>query len=330
MRNNLFILIFLLNVSVFAGIPALAQDITVAVASAIPGKIYLDGHYTGKSTPALIKLSAPGLHTIGLGANNNRYQEVQINPAKRRTDLHFNDAGWQSARTWKIMLLSVRNMYLEGNAQAHLADYDITGAYNSVLRTSKEWIRDYTYGLVEWAVEKMTVEKVYGHLQYDSRTGKYGDQIDDGRLLHDANLMWLLDKYDSVLVFWPSVPDGSDQDPKGGCRGLCCFQGTSLVVPNACGRIGKWTERAGNSQIWIHEWLHTVEGHSKDLGFNVGKNGVHGAELHGYSYDDQKGWLPWYKDFMRGQVIEGGQFVGIPPSAWISSKKDKNASFSSR
>lgn len=293
----------------------------VNVVSTIPGKIYLDGFYTGKSTPAVVNLPTPGLHIIGIGGDNNRYQEVHINAASKQTEIYFKDSGWLPSRTWKILLLSLRNMYLEGNKPAHLTDNDISEAYDSVLKTSREWIKDYSYGLAEWEVEKMTVENVYGHLQYDSRTGKYGDQIDDGRLINEANLMWLLDRYDSIFVFWPSIPDDSDQDPKGGCRGLCCFKGTSLVVPNACGRAGKWTERQGNSQIWIHEWLHTVEGYYGSRGYYVGNNGVHGAEVHGYSYDDQKGWLPWYKDLMRGQVIEGEKFVGIPPSAWISSTR---------
>ncbi len=297
--------------------------LTFTVASAIPGKIYLDGYYTGKSTPAIVSLSTPGLHTVGLGGDNDRYQEIQINAGARQADVYFKDSGWLPSTPWKILLLSVRNMYLEGNTQAHLTDHDISEAYTSVLKTSEEWVRNYSYGLAEWQVEKMTVEKVYGHLQYDSNTGKYGDQIDDGRLLKEADLMALLDTYDSVFVFWPSVPDGSDRDPRGGCRGLCCFQGTSLVVPNACGRTGKWTERTGNSQIWIHEWLHTVEGHYGGRGFFAGSNGVHGAELHGYSYDGQKGWLAWYSDLMRGQVLEGGKYVGIPPSAWLSSTRRK-------
>ncbi len=297
------------------------EAFTVNVGSAIPGNIYLDGYYTGKSTPAVVNLPAPGLHTIGLGGDNDRYQETKINATAKQSDVYFKDSGWLPSKTWKVVLLSVRNMSLEGDRQAHLTDDDITEAYNSVLKTSQEWIKDYTYGLAEWHVEKMIVENVYGHFQYDSNKGKYGDMIDDGRLLKDANLLWLLDKYDSIFVFWPSVPDGAEYDPKGGCRGICCFQGASLSVPNACGRSGKWTERGGNSQIWIHEWLHTVEELYRVRGFYIGEEGVHGAEEHGYSADEHQGWLPWYKDLMRGQVVEGEKFVGIPPSAWISSTR---------
>lgn len=300
------------------------EALTVNVASVIPGKIYLDGYYTGKSTPDVVTLSTPGLHMIGLGGDNNRYQELQIKATARQTDVYFEDSGWLPSRTWKILLLSVRNMHLEGDKRAHLTDRDIDEAYNSVLRTSQEWITDFSYGLVKWEVERMTEENVYGYFQYDSGSGKYGNMIDDGRLLKDANLLWLLDKYDSVLVFFPSVPDGADYDPKGGCRGVCCFQATSLSVPNACGRAGKWTERAGNSQIWIHEWLHTVESQFRGPDLYICKGGVHGAQEHGYSADERKGWLPWYKDLMRGQVVEGEKFAGIPPSAWISSTRRKS------
>ena len=78
---------------------------------------------------------------------------------------------------------------------------------------------------------------------------------------------------------------------------------------------------AGPSEMLLHEWLHIVEGCYSERGFSVGEDGLHGGEKHGYRAGVEGDWLHWYRPFMRGQVREKGNFVGIPPAAWTKSAR---------
>jgi hypothetical protein len=71
-------------------------------------------------------------------------------------------------------------------------------------------------------------------------------------------------------------------------------------------------------EIFIHEWLHNVEGYYRGLGYNAPN--LHDAEAYGYQPDPNAGgsWHEWYEDYMQNKVWDGSQYIGVPLAAWQS------------
>ena len=126
-------------------------------------------------------------------------------------------------------------------------------------------------------------------------------------------------KYDSIFVFWPQ------RDSKNGAAVPCDAWGL------ATGASG-WTNRAtyaaianappsawrneARGEVWLHEWLHGVCAHFAQRGHVMPERDADGGELHGYIPSPTAGWTEYYRDLMNGNVLEGGERVGIP-SSWI-------------
>jgi hypothetical protein len=277
----------------------------VNIISAVQGRIYLNGEYTGKNTPSSLTLPT-GSYYIGLGGVNDRYQEILSQISSNQT-LKFTDANWFQAKPWKILLLSIRKAHLGygkgGNQTARLTDTDIKTAYGDLLEVSKRWVEPFSYGLVKWDVSQLVIENVTAAITDE------GDHINQNLFTQAAGLTNLQDRYDTVVFFWPRVPDKVDPWNQAGAVG----GGSSVSIPNTWLRWGLKFPR----EVWLHEWLHVAEGVNSRHSFFGGMDGLHGAEKHGYPGGVEGEWLHWYRDFMRGAVKEDGLFVGIPPHSWL-------------
>jgi hypothetical protein len=302
-----FVIFLLISWQMFLGSHAHSEsrNNVVDITSAIKGRIYLNGEYTGKDTPNKLILPT-GNYRIGLGGVNNRYQESSIQVSSNQI-LKLPDKSWLQAKPWKILLLSIRNAHLGygkgGNQTAKLTNADIRDAYGDLLEVSKRWVEPFSYGLVKWDVSQLIVENVTAAI-----TDK-GDHINQNLFTQAAGLTDLQNRYDTVVFFWPRVPDKVDPWGQAGATG----GGSSVSIPNTWLRWGLKFPR----EIWLHEWLHVVEGVNRNHGFSNGRNGLHGAEDHGYVGGTEGEWLNWYRDFMRGMVKEDNLFVGVPPRSWI-------------
>jgi hypothetical protein len=279
---------------------------TVPINSVVQGKVYLNGKYTGKTSPTTLTLPS-GSYRIGLGGSNNRYQETTVKVSSNQA-VNFANANWMAAKPWKLLLLSIRNADLGsgvgGNQTARLTDADIQAAHADLLEVSRRWVEPFSYGLVRWDVAQLTVENV------TARITDSGDHINRELFLQDAGLTNLPNQYDAVVFFWPRKPGATD--PWGGAGAV--GGGWIMSVPNTWVRdLNKFPR-----EVWLHEWLHVVEGVSTQRGFFNGISGLHGANDHGYVSGVEGEWLDWYREFMRGTVTEGDLFIGVPPAAWLT------------
>jgi hypothetical protein len=78
----------------------------------------------------------------------------------------------------------------------------------------------------------------------------------------------------------------------------------------------EWTRGSDTTDIFLHEWLHQLEGFYGEKGVRLPKGGLHGAEQHGYTSRPPEFWRPWYRDFLNGTIREDGQLVGLGEKAW--------------
>lgn len=62
-------------------------------------------------------------------------------------------------------------------------------------------------------------------------------------------------------------------------------------------------------EVFIHEFLHTIERNSKDYGYEIPK--LHDYEKYGYIEDSVDGQRKWYEDYMNQNVSYQGQKIGV-------------------
>lgn len=284
--------------------------VAVSVESDVTGDVYINGHYSGFTTPTVLRL-VEGNYQFGIGGINDRYKVLNLHIDDTNNAVHFEDDEWLPPRAWKILLVAVRKMNLGkrgNNQETSLTDQDIELARQHLEVARSKWIEPLSFGLVTWTIEQLVVEGTIGHVPDDD------DQIDAARLLEEAHLDFLKSQFDCLVYFWPEIaPDGSD--PLGCCRAVGGGEGISVS--------NNWIRRSDQfpHEVFLHEFLHVAEQSYFKKGFYNGLNGLHGAEEHGFQEVDGS-WVHWYRIFMRGQVAEPGPFyVGIPPEAWINSTR---------
>ena len=77
-------------------------------------------------------------------------------------------------------------------------------------------------------------------------------------------------------------------------------------------------------EVFLHEWMHGLDGfYDKKEGVTLPKGWLHGVKGHsGYqekpwrTTDTFRGWMEWYRDYLNGEVCEGGKRVGLGDAAW--------------
>ena len=134
-----------------------------------------------------------------------------------------------------------------------------------------------------------------------------------------------LAQYDSVFVFWPQHDFERGKSVPGSAWGLGMAASdwtngaTYAAVANA--PASAWRDEP-KGEVWLHEWLHGVCHHFVKRGYAMPERDADGAEVHGYERSSTSGWTDYYRDLMRGLVLEGKKKVGIPPIAWKESSGD--------
>lgn len=131
-------------------------------------------------------------------------------------------------------------------------------------------------------------------------------------------------KYDSVHVLWNNGPI----DTYWGLGGVFINNGTTTYDSIIFGSGWWWTgigEMYG--EPFLHEWLHGVCRFYASLGYDMPESDADGASSHGYSKSATEGWMPYYRDLMRGTVWEPklSKYTGITSDAWQSTTPRNSA-----
>ncbi len=67
-------------------------------------------------------------------------------------------------------------------------------------------------------------------------------------------------------------------------------------------------------EVWLHEWLHGVCAHFRELGYPLPDGDADGGDRHGYVQSPETGWTNFYRDLMTGQGDGGMAWPGA--SRW--------------
>ena len=63
-------------------------------------------------------------------------------------------------------------------------------------------------------------------------------------------------------------------------------------------------------EVFIHEFLHTLERNAEEYGYNV--PALHDYEKYGYKEDRLQGLRLWYSDYMNKKINYNGEQIGLP------------------
>ena len=288
----------------------------LSVESSSPGPVYLDGRYTGKTTPAQLPVAAGarvGPLRVAVATDDGRYLERTTAGPSTSCRIALGDADRVDPITWKALFIGVRQVQAAG-CELAFTQAELDSLFQFFQWSLTEHMRPATLGLHRWNVDREDVEVPI------ALTKPGGYYTIPPSALPPLSTVAPGD-YDNVFVVWRGVgatceipapyfgaafgPDPSTRHtgyilvrtPLEDIRGLLDFL------------------RMEDPGVFVHEWLHTsAENFYSILGAQLpparGDDGVlHSGAGYGYGAP----WISWYRDLAGARVDVDGTFMGIGP-----------------
>ena len=79
---------------------------------------------------------------------------------------------------------------------------------------------------------------------------------------------------------------------------------------------------AFSEEVYIHEFLHTLERNSKEYGYSV--PALHDYEKYGYSEENVEGLKRWYIAYMNSNIRSNGKYIGLPSEIYTLKPAQKS------
>ena len=286
--------------------------------------VYLDGIYSGQETPCALSCYA-GCR-IGFGLDGYLYREIDVFHDSVHVELVPIDQPLPNAGEWRILLLVAKNTqaaYVKpdgttGHASESLPEEAVQAVLEVVPEYLEGAILEYTWGAAVAEVQVQVVDTPITKVTSLSPPG-------ENYWVAPSDIEAILDRYapdgafDTVIVYW-----AAGEIPVNGQRGLALLHPTEDT--NEAGYVDivyvdtvpDWVNDQMQREIWLHEWLHTIETHFQLAGCDVPTQGADGGGSHSYeSGGSEAGWSGYYRDLMTGRVEEDGRFTGFTPEAWL-------------
>ncbi|ETN95301.1 PEGA domain-containing protein [Zhouia amylolytica] len=279
--------------------------------------IYIDGVYTGKSTPANFLVSK-GEHVIGVGLNTAKTylrREVQVSSTTEQLVISLDEADLQQPKTWKVLFVGVNQVTTaNGNCISSYSTEQLDLAYEFLKWSFEEKVEPYSYNTTNWEFYRSDITTDIVQLSNDHLINP---EIFESKIIDIQK-----GDYDLIVSFFR----GAQQD----CFiadfiGIAWYDVTALSSESSYFTIRYYddlegamiTSKQNDPGMFIHEWLHTVaERFYPNRGYTMPTfkgQVVHAAERYGYSAP----WMSWYEDIIAGKVKDGSSYVGIGPEAFL-------------
>ncbi|WP_430814204.1 PEGA domain-containing protein [Carboxylicivirga sp. RSCT41] len=291
------------------------------------GHIYLDGQYTGYTTPAKFKVSK-GEHVISVTAEASKQYLRQELTISEDTELHLTMQDVPEPKVWKALWVGVQEVTgnsVDGQCSSSFSQEELDAGFDFFQWSIDNQFHPFSYNTTKWEVERVDITTPI-ELHKASNTWFTLEPESITELLPEVKP----GNYDAVFVFW--------RESDGDCSFKSSYFGLAWTDPindpiktgyitikfDAGDDINKninWYKE-NDPGVWVHEWLHTVgENYFQDCGERLPEKGgdglvLHAAEKYKYTYP----WMDWYADFMSGRVKDlgaGNTYCGIGPEAFL-------------
>jgi hypothetical protein len=225
--------------------------------------------------------------------------------------------------TWRSLLLiypAIRAKFAGPAGRPLLFEYSLS---ETELRDATESFKQFPFLVDELTLGKANVRSdiQIAPRQLTSLTkmgeGMYWPSPDDTR--HELDSLAPAGRFDSIFVLWPqqNLIEPSCVPCGGWGLGMAASAWSNGATYAAVGNAQSWVWRipvAG--EVWLHEWLHGVCAFFAGLGHKMPDGDADGGARHGYIRSPISGWTDYYRDLMRGNVLDSGLLTGIPLDAW--------------
>ena len=308
--------------------PEMPTDNLSVSAPGLKGKIYLDGRYTGYSTPHNF-LTEAGKHTVGVGvdADSTYLRKTVTVPEDGKADVQLTQADRQKAKIWKVLFVGI--YHAANSSGTDVLSYqksDLDLAFDFLKYSFHKYIEPDTYHTIKWEfyrqdIMKDTVRTNSNNLLSPELFQKYMPGLKTG-------------EYDLVIPFYRF--EGDAQHPSlGTFNGMAWYDVHSLYCTASYYMIRYYSDVASHIQymkendpgMFVHEWCHTITEqfynikYYPDHGYPMpdpnlgGGSVVHAASGYGYSAP----WMTWYHDLISGQVKskKSDTYLGVGPDAFL-------------
>ena len=299
----------------------------IKVTASEKGFIYLDGQFTGYSTPAEIKVTK-GDHIIGVATESSKEYFRKTLTIEDDAEINLTTSDKPEPKRWKALWVGVHEVTgvsVSGHCSSKFSEEELDAGYDFFMWSIEKHFEPFSFNTTRWEVERKDIitpielnkaSNTWFTLEPESITALI-PEVEPGN-------------YDAVFVFW--------REKDGSCSFQSSYFGLAWTDPiNDPIQTGYITIKfdAGNDiqeninwykendpGVWVHEWLHTVgENYFQDCGERLPEKGsdglvLHAAEKYHYTYP----WMDWYSDFMSGQVKDlgtGNTYCGIGPEAFL-------------
>jgi hypothetical protein len=201
----------------------------------------------------------------------------------------------------------------EPRTQATIPADIVAAAQVSYIDRTATWFSRITDGRVRWDAEAVVSPDPLRSFVFEG--GNYLPAAIN--VPEDVQRYVPVGKYDTVAVFFDagSVPGGWGWGP-----GLSEGSNHTLWVTVHGGKTpaADWTSwNTEPTEVFIHEPMHGLDGFFDRLGVALPYGYLHGAEDNHYERSPRFGWLPWYRDYLLGTVIDAdGTYRGYGPRAF--------------
>ena len=185
---------------------------------------------------------------------------------------------------------------------------DISAVSQAFKNYTPYWISRLTDGRIQWDAD-VVVSDIPLTTVSPSPTGYWVSPSD---VREDIQRYVKLGAYDGVFIYWkPGEINGGFGWAIGPTEGVryCGYTCVAFMEPE------QWTRKNEITEVFIHEWLHQLEGFYGQRRLRLPRGGLHGADNYGFKHDN--GWKDWYKAFLNGTIPEENkQFSGLGEAAW--------------
>lgn len=303
--------------------------------------IYINNKFTDLSVSDLSSVSLPyGEYVVGVGISSEqdvaagvelsrakfrkryqgRYYEKTVQVTSSSSNVSYSGSDrlpvQSTLRVGVVPLQTVietlvtddsARSFVETNTYTLLAD-DVSLYMDQLEATVKEYVEPMSYGLSTWDI---SLEPT--HTQPFSRTNttRWEGNLSASDFVR-GEVPDLMDKYDEIIVLY-------GYKPSSGSTGAAASKGMVHMPAHFAVLYSDNIANDGTvydvvpSEITLHEVLHNYEEVTQTAIKNwPGTGALHGGATHGYvafngtehRYWAENKWTHFYRDFMRGQVLE--------------------------
>lgn len=231
------------------------------------------------------------------------------------SDFTIEEGAEDEGTTWNfgVFLIDNTNVEIDGNLQEYTMTTSDKSTVSVDMQRLQNSIRSISNNQMNIEYEIIEIKEPLTTLSYDEENGYYIGEKDVYKLI---NKFVKQKEFDHVFVC-TNLPLESvlTQNDK-----ICEWIGLGNMIYIGKGfsniriiqqQYNYSTSNTFPEEVFIHEFLHTLERNAKEYGYEV--PALHDYEKYNYTDDRNDGLRKWYIDYMNKAIKDSdGEFIGLP------------------